>query len=52
MEPTLTSTVVETAAETEEERKKHWESVKGNEERLREQRRLVERVLGRRSYPR
>jgi len=50
--PPSTSTVVDTVVEKEEDREKHWERVKQNEERLRAQRRLVERATGHRFYQR
>lgn len=46
------STKEETVVEGEEDREKHWERVRVNEKRLLEQRRLVEKMLKHRFYPR
>lgn len=45
-------TVVETARGDEEREKEHWAQVAKNEQRLRGQRRMVEKALGRRIYRR
>lgn len=48
----LPSTNVETRILKEEDREKHWNQVEANEKRLLAQRRLVEKALGARLYPR